>query len=353
MRSLILLSFGVSLMAQDPTPGWHRFGERSTGSPNTGSANTADQGQVAPGQQAPPPGYSTDQQPYPAQQPYSAQQPYPAQQPQNQQYPPQQYPPQQYPPQQPRYEMPRGPVDLTIAPGTWITVRINEPISTERAQAGDAFLGTLAQPIVVNGLVVARRGQTVQGRVTDVLRAGRVKGTSRLEIQITEVSLVDGQQIPVNTQFIERHGDTSVAEDLGAIGITSGIGAAIGAVAGGGWGAGIGALAGAAVGTTGILSSRGRDTVLFPEQALTFRLESPVYIVSQASGAFQPGSPADYERPTRFAQAPRLGRPAYAAYPPAYSSYYDGPSIGTFGFYSGPGFYYGRGGYSRGYGRRW
>ncbi len=332
MRSLILLSFGLSLMAQDPTPGWHRFGERNgsgNGSGNSVAQSNLEQGQVAPGQQTPPPAYSTNQQP------------------QTQQYPP------QYGPQQPRYDAQRGPIELTVAPGTWITVRMNEPISSDRAQPGDAFLGTLAQPIVANGLVVARRGQTVQGRVTDVLRAGRVRGTSRLGVQITEVSLVDGQQIPVNTQFIERHGDTSVAEDLGAIGITSGIGAAIGAVAGGGWGAGIGALAGAAVGTTGILSSRGRETVLFPEQVLTFRLEAPVHIASQASGAFQPGSAADYERPTRLAQGPSLARPAYPLYS-AYPPYYASPYYGSFGFYSGPGFYNGRGGgYSRGYGRRW
>ncbi len=344
----------MSLMAQDPTPGWHRFGERNNGSANTGSANTSDQGQLAPDQQVPPPNYSSTQQSDSAQE-----QPYPARQPQTQQYPPQQYPPQQYPPQQypsqqPRYDMARGPVDVTIAPGTWITVRMNEPISSERAQSGDAFLGTLAQPIVVNGLVVARRGQTVQGRVTDVLRAGRIRGTSRLGVQITEVSLVDGQQIPVNTQFIERHGDTSVAEDLGAIGITSGIGAAIGAVAGGGWGAGIGALAGAAVGTTGILSTRGRESVLFPEQVLTFRLEAPVHIASQASGAFQPGSPADYERPTRLAQGQQPIRPSYPVYA-GYPSYYGDPYFGSFGGYfsSGPRFHYGRGGYSRGYGRRW
>ncbi len=288
---------------------------------------------------APEPNYSSNQQPFPG-----APQPYPVQ-------PQPQYQNQPYPPQQPRYEPPQGPINLTIPPGSWITVRMNEPISSERAQPGDAFLGTLAQPIVVNGLVIARRGQTVQGRVTDVLRAGRIRGTSRLGIQITELSLVDGQQIPISTQFIERRGDTSVGTDLGAIGVTSGIGAAIGAAAGGGWGAGIGALAGAALGTTGVLSSRGRETVLFPEQVLTFRLEAPVRIASQAAGAFQPGSTADYERPTRYAQAAPLARPVYQAYP----SYFDTPYFGFFGgsFYSRPGFYYGRGGYNRGYGRRW
>ena len=354
MKPLFLFCFGVSLMAQDAAPGWHRFGERN------GFANPPEQGQVSPEQmpagQAPgapaQPNYSSNQQPYPGQQqPYPGQQqPYSGQQ---QPYPAltsPQYQNQQYPPAQPRYETQQGLLNFTIAPGTWVTVRVNEPISSDRAQSGDAFLATLAQPIVVNGLVIARRGQTVQGRVTDVLRAGRIKGTSRVGVQITELSLVDGQQIPIDTQFIERHGDTSVGQDLGAIGITSGIGAAIGAAAGGGWGAGIGALAGAAVGSTGVLSTRGHETVLFPEQVLTFRIESPVYVASQAAGAFQPGSTADYERPTRFAQTAPLARPAYSVDP-----YYSSPYFGSFGgyFYSGPRFYSGRGYYSRGYGRRW
>ena len=217
-------------------------------------------------------------------------------------------------------------------------------------------MATLAQPIVVNGLVVARRGQTVQGRVVQSVRAGRVKGTSSLALELTELSLVDGQQITLKTQMIERRGDTSVGSDLGAIGITSGIGAAIGAAAGGGWGAGIGALAGAAAGTTGVLSTRGRDTVFFPEQVLTFRLEAPVHVYSQAAAAFQPGSASEYDHQLRASQAP-AARPAYSAYPvyPAYPYYYEPygayPFYGGFGFssYSYPRYYRG---YGNGYGHR-
>ncbi len=243
----------------------------------------------------------------------------------------------------------QGPVDLTLAAGSWITARVNEPLSSSHSQPGDAFTATLAQPIVINGLVVARTGQLVQGRVVDVARAGRVKGTSSLGVELTEIGLVDGQQVPVKTQLIQRRGDTLVGNDVGAIGVTTGLGAVIGAAAGGGWGAGIGALAGAAVGTTGVLASRGRDTVLFPEQVLTFRVESPIHVYSQASAAFQPGSPYDYNRP-QMAQGPggRQGYP-YAATPYAASPYsYAAPyPYFDFNFYSRPGYFYGRGYYRR------
>lgn len=52
---------------------------------------------------------------------------------------------------------------------------------------------------MAGGVVIARRGQTVAGRVAEARKAGRAKGTSRLGIEITEVSLVDGEQLPVKS----------------------------------------------------------------------------------------------------------------------------------------------------------
>ena len=82
---------------------------------------------------------------------------------------------------------------LTVPAGTWVTVRVNQPISSDHNQQGDPFTATLAQPIVANGRVIARRGQTVAGVVAEAQKAGRVKGTSRLALQLTELSLADGR----------------------------------------------------------------------------------------------------------------------------------------------------------------
>ena len=43
---------------------------------------------------------------------------------------------------------------LTIKPGTFVTVRVNQVLSSDRNQAGDAFAATLVRPIVVDGVVV-------------------------------------------------------------------------------------------------------------------------------------------------------------------------------------------------------
>ena len=113
LSSVMAISLAAAFpgMAQDPSPagpapssGWQRF--QSAAPQADASATTgADPGQgPAPAQPAPPP---------------------------------------QAPPSK-----------LTIPAGTWVTIRVNEPLSSDRNQVGDAFFATLAQPLVVDGLVV-------------------------------------------------------------------------------------------------------------------------------------------------------------------------------------------------------
>jgi len=250
---------------------------------------------------------------------------------------------------------------LTIKPGTFVTVRIDQPLSSDHNQAGDAFAATLVKPLIIDGIVVAQSGQTIAGRVAEAQKAGRVTGVSRLGVQLTDLTLVDGQQVPIQSALINRTGPTSVGRDAGAIAGTTALGAAVGAAADWGRGAAIGAGAGAAAGIIGVLLTRGHPTVIYPEQVLTFRIEAPVsFSTARAPDAFRYVDPYDYERPydgraglqsRPVPPAPYYGPPAYP-YPYAYGygygypyPYYYGPS---FGFYYGPGFY-GRGFYGRGY----
>lgn len=232
---------------------------------------------------------------------------------------------------------------LTLPAGAWITVRVNEPLSSDQNRPGDGFSATLAQPLVADGFVIARRGQTIGGRVAESQKAGRTKGTSRLAIELTEISLVDGQQLPVRTQLVEYTGGTSKGRDATAIATTTGIGAAIGAAADGGFGAGMGAIAGAAASTIGVLVTRGRPTVILPEATLTFRTLAPLTISTERAGqAFPLVRQEDYEprQLQRRVSAPSLYPPMY--YPGYYAPYpyFYGPS---FFYYSRPVFFHGRG----------
>jgi hypothetical protein len=166
------------------------------------------------------------------------------------------------------------PPQLTIHPGTFVNVRIDQELSSDKNRPGDSFTATLTQPIIVNGIVVAQRGQTIGGRIGEAQKAGRVEGMSRLGLQLTDLTLVDGQQLAIQSQFISINGGTSHGRDAGAIGGTTALGAAVGAAAGGGMGAGIGAAAGAVASTVGVLLTRGHATVVYPEAFLTFRNSS-------------------------------------------------------------------------------
>ncbi len=162
-----------------------------------------------------------------------------------------------------------------------------------------------------------------------------MEGTSRLQLQLTDLTLVDGQVVPIQSQLITRNGPTSVGRDAGAIAGTTALGAAIGAGVGWGTGAAIGAGAGAVVGTLGVLLTRGHPTIIGPESVLTFRVEAPVAISTErAPQAFRYVDPNDYNRPANLQT--RGVPPGYGAPPPPYygSAYY-GPGYGY--PYYGPG----------------
>jgi hypothetical protein len=228
-----------------------------------------------------------------------------------------------------------------------LTLRVNEPLSSDHNRQGDAFTATLVQPLIAQGFVVAHRGQTLGGRVSQAMKAGMVKGTSQLAIELTDLSLADGQHVPLKTELVQYSGGTSVGRDVAAVGTTTGVGAAIGAIANDrhpGTGAGVGAGIGAAAGLIGVLVTRGKQTVIFPEDTLTFKTSAPITISTEnAPQAFQQALPEDYD------SRPALQRrPAVAVARP-----YPYPYYGPYPYYWGPGYYGGGVVIGGRFGRRW
>lgn len=178
--------------------------------------------------------------------------------------------------------IPPPPRKVTIAAGTLLPVRLVESLSTERTQAGDSFSATLAEPLTVDGFVIAERGARLQGRVVESERAGRVKGVSSMSLELTQLRTSDGQRLEIQTDSFEKQGLKSVGKDAAKIGAAAGIGAAIGAIAGGGKGAGIGAAIGGAAGTGGVMATRGDPVVLPSETKISFRLRKSVTITERA-----------------------------------------------------------------------
>jgi hypothetical protein len=176
---------------------------------------------------------------------------------------------------------PPQPRSVTIASGTLVTVRLGETISTERSRQGDSFIATLDGPLVVDGLVIAEKGARANGRLVDVVEAGRVKGLAHLSLELASLMLSDGQKVELRTARFEKEGPSSKTEDAQKVGIGAVIGAAIGAIAGGGKGAAIGAAGGGAAGGGVVAATRGKPAVLPAETKISFRVEQPVTITEK------------------------------------------------------------------------
>lgn len=256
---------------------------------------------------------------------------------------------------------------MTIRPGAILTVRISEPLSSDHNHVGDVFSATLTQPVIVNGIVVAQRGQAVTGRVVEAKKAGRISGVSRLGISLTNLTAADGQTVPIQAQMLVHQGPTSVGRDSAALAGTTGLGAAIGAAAGSGTGAAIGAGIGAVAGTIGVLLTRGHPTVIDPETLLTFQVSAPAIVeTNNAPQAFRFVERSDYSQEEAQPQvvvhraSPRVVYPypyayytrpfPYPYYSPYYAyPYYYGPGVSFFfgfpsyygyrAFYGYPGYY--------------
>jgi len=260
------------------------------------------------------------------------------------------------PPQSDQYDQPAQapqpgqpvPSTLTVPAGTVLVIRTTDFLSSDKNKAGDPFTATLDQPLIVNGWVVARRGQTLIGKVKDAKKAGRVKGTSELDVEITDLTVVDGRQLPILTELWKASGGTSHGQDAGTIIGTTGVGAAIGAAADWGTGAAIGAGAGLAAGIGAVLLTRGRPTIVEPESLLSFRLVDPLKIdTTQSQQAFLPVTQQDFDGGRMERRGPRRVAVAYPGYGYPYGYY--GPYYGYpyVGFYGAYGFGYGRGYYGR------
>jgi hypothetical protein len=113
---------------------------------------------------------------------------------------------------------------VTLGTGTTLQIRLNESLSSDRATPGDTFDASLAEPLIVEGLVIAERGARVKGRIVESEKAGRFSGTSLLELELSSLSTADGQKVSISSDPWTKRGE-SVNTPLGAI---------VGVIAGGG-----------------------------------------------------------------------------------------------------------------------
>ncbi|MGA8026406.1 MAG: hypothetical protein WB992_04620 [Bryobacteraceae bacterium] len=180
-------------------------------------------------------------------------------------------------------EASRQPHVVTLQPGTNLTIRLGETLSTEHNYTGDTFRASLESPVILDGFIIADKGSKVLGRIVNVQRAGRVNGVADLNLTLAEINTTDGQRVRIDTSSYDKRGPVSTGEDAAKIAGGAALGAIIGGIAGGGKGAAIGAGVGGGAGTGTVLATRGKSAVLPAETRLTFRLAAPVTITERLS----------------------------------------------------------------------
>lgn len=184
---------------------------------------------------------------------------------------------------------PPKPVHVTIPSGTPITVRMIDSISSQTAQAGQTYAATLFGPVVVGSRVVIPQGADAKVRVVQVQSAGHYQGQSQLEVELVSLS-VNGTDVPVETGYYNKTGNSRGKNSAEKIGGGAGLGALLGAVLGHGKGAGIGAAIGGAAGTVDQAATHGQQVTIPSEAQINFVLKGPITITmnpGESGGAGQ------------------------------------------------------------------
>jgi len=232
-----------------PAPGKHGSGRKSRRSggtsdaENNDAAGTADSGQNSSGEtmaaNTPPPAAETSPQPPAA---------------------------------------PPPPKKLTVDQGTQLTVRLVDPIDSEKNQTGDTFHATLNTPLTVDGAEALPAGVDVTGHLVEVKSAGKFAGQSIVRLQLDSITS-GGKTYNIQTDEYKKQGSSRGKSTGEKVGGGAALGAIIGAIAGGGKGAAIGAAAGGGIGAGAQAATKSQQIKLPSETVLNFTLQAPLTVV--------------------------------------------------------------------------
>src|ERR1035438_749299 len=173
---------------------------------------------------------------------------------------------------------PPSPKKLIIDQGTQLTVRLIDPIDSEKNQTGDTFHATLNAPLSSDGEEAVPAGVELVGHLASVKSAGKFAGQSEVVLQLDSISS-GGKTYSLQTDQYKKTGSSrgkNTAEKVGGGAVLGGI---IGRIAGGGKGAAIGAGAGAGVGGGVQAATKGQQIKLPSETVLNFTLQAPFTVV--------------------------------------------------------------------------
>jgi hypothetical protein len=156
---------------------------------------------------------------------------------------------------------------VTVPAGTVLLVRMMDSVSSKNS-AGDPFSTKLEYDLVVDGVVVARAGTVVYGKVQSATQARRAVGRSTLDLRLTQMS-VGSTQVPIASSSYAQAGEASGKKMAKA--------AAAGAIIGNNTGNGSSGD-GAAIGMGVAMLKPGQTLTIPPGSLLEFSLAQPLTV---------------------------------------------------------------------------
>jgi hypothetical protein len=159
-----------------------------------------------------------------------------------------------------------APSSVTLPANTILLVRMMDNISSQSAP-GASFSTKLEYDLAVDGVVAAKAGTIIYGKVQSATQARRAIGKSTLDLRLVQM-VPNGSPVPISTSSYKEAGDASIRKVAK--------GAAAGAVIGSATGGDAGESA--AIGAAVTLLKPGETITVPPGMLLEFNLVQPVTI---------------------------------------------------------------------------
>jgi hypothetical protein len=157
------------------------------------------------------------------------------------------------------------PVVPLVPVGTDLKVRLNDTLSSNDSRTGDRFTATVMDPVRFNEAML-------RGHVSSIVKSGRIKGRTTMNLAFDSITLSDGRSAAVHGYVTRVYGDKGRTDQEGGVqsesrgrqtvkrgGIGATAGAIIGGIAGGGKGAAIGLILGGAAGAGSVAMNGGKE----------------------------------------------------------------------------------------------
>ena len=186
----------------------------------------------------------------------------------------------------PRGEQPRPQKTretMTLPEGRKIRVQLDATLSSKSNGVGDTFTATVSDPLRLHGAedgkaVTLKEGMKVEGTVTEVEPAKRVKGLAKLVLRFDALVLEDGTRVPI-TATLSSVAPSTKKRDAATIAGGAAAGALLGKLFGKhGKDALVGAIAGGAIGTGVVLGTKGKEVEMKEGTELSIQLQKPANI---------------------------------------------------------------------------